>query len=170
MRKMCASDQAAGDVTAHNQYIDFVVGILAAQGHSRVKAPAHLFGWRRISWEECPILFHQTDAANHNSIINNGLYPGGMSNYIGRKQGHHRWCVYASMADGHGFFPNTSMIDGKLVKPYKFRRHGNIYCLSTYIITEVMGVEVWSTDAGCAMIMGWVTTDAISYAFNCRTR
>ncbi len=40
---MCASDQAASSVTADNQYIDFVVGILAAQGHSRVKAPAHFF-------------------------------------------------------------------------------------------------------------------------------
>ncbi len=167
---MCASDQAAGEITADNQWIDYVVGILAVQGHSRVKAPAHLFGWRRINWKECPILFHQTDAANHTSIINYGLFPGGISSYTGRQQGHHRWCVYASMADGHGHFPNTSMIDGKLVKPCKFRRHGNIYCLSTYIITEVMGVEVWSTDADCAMIMGWVTTDAISYAFNCRTR
>jgi len=73
------------------------------------------------------------------------------------------------MADGHGHFPNTSMIDGVLVKPYKHRRHGIIYCLSTYIITEVMGVEVWSTDADCAMIMGWISTEAISYAYNCTT-
>jgi hypothetical protein len=150
LRRMCAADQSTTSLTADGQYIDFVVGILAVQGHSRVKAPAHLF-----------------DAANHNSIVNNGLCPGGISSYTGWNRGFHRWCVYASMADGHGHFPNTSMIDGKLVKPYKHRRHGIIYCLSTYIITEVMGVEVWSTDADCAMIMGWISTDAISYAYNC---
>ena len=104
---MCASDQAAGDISADHKWIDYVVGMLAVQGHSRVKAPAQLFGWRRISWKECPILFHQTDAANHNSIINNGLYPGGMARYLSRMEGYHRWCVYASTADGHGFFPNT---------------------------------------------------------------
>ncbi len=167
LRKMCAADQSTTSLTADGKYIDFVVGILAIQGHSRVKAPAHLFGWRRIDWRECPILFHQSDAANHNSIVNNRLYPGGISSYTGGNQGFHRWCVYASMADGHGHFPNTSMINGKLVKPYKHRRHGYIYCLSTYAITEVLGVEAWSTDADCAMIMGWVSTDAISYAYNC---
>ncbi len=71
------------------------------------------------------------------------------------------------MADGHGYFPNCSMINGKLVTPYKFRSRGNVYCLSTYIITVVMGIEVWRTDADCAMIMGWIPSDAISYAFNC---
>ena len=71
---MFASDQAATSITADGKYIDFVVGILAVQGHSRAKAPAHLFGWRRINWKECPILFHQSDAANHNSIVSNGLY------------------------------------------------------------------------------------------------
>ncbi len=101
---MCASDQAAGEITADHQWIDYVVGILAVQGHSRVKAPAHLFGWQRINWKECPIRFHQTDAANHNSIINNGLCPGGMARYLSRMEGYHRWRVYASMADGHGYF------------------------------------------------------------------
>ena len=39
--------------------------------------------------------------------------------------------------------------------------------MSTYIITDVMGIEVWRTDADCAMIMGWIPSDAISYTFNC---
>ncbi len=30
-----------------------------------------------------------------------------------------------------------------------------------------MGIEVWRTDADCAMIMGWIPSDAISYTFNC---
>ncbi len=169
LRRMCAADRSTTSLTADGLYIDFVVGILAVQGHSRAKAPAHLFGWRRINWKECPILFHQSDAANHDSIVRNGLCPGGIPSYTGRNRGHHRWCTYTSMADGHCHFPNTSMIDGVLVKPYKHRRHGIMYCLSTYFITEVMGVEVWSTDAHCAMIMGWISTDAISYAYNCTT-
>ncbi len=166
---MCAADRSTTSLTADGLYIDFVVGILAVQGHSRVKAPAHLFGWRRVNWKECPILFHQSPAANHDSIVRNGLFPGGIPSYTGRNRGHHRWCTYTSIADGHCHFPNTSMIDGVLVKPYKHRRHGIMYCLSTYFITEVMGVEVWSTDAHCAMVMGWISTDAISFAYNCTT-
>ena len=34
-------------------------------------------------------------------------------------------------------------------------------------ITVVMEIDVWRTDADCAMIMGWIPPAAIPYAFNC---
>ncbi len=75
LRKMLselgASDEVVGEVTPGGLSIDYVIGILAIQGHSRVRAHPHLFGWQRLDWKECPILFHQTDAANHQSIVNN---------------------------------------------------------------------------------------------------
>ncbi len=141
--KLSASDEAAGDIMSDGKWIDYVVGILAIQGHLRVKAHPHLFGWQRLDWRECPILFHQTNAANHQSIVANGLFPGGMDKYLSRTEGHHRWCVYASLADGHLYFPNSSMINGKPAKPYEFRSHGNVYCLSTYYITVTMEIDVW---------------------------
>ena len=91
--ELSASDKVAGDVTPDGLWIDHVIGILAIQGHSRVKAHPHLFGWQHLDWKECPILFHQTDAANHQSIVSNGLYPGGPAKYLSRTEGHHRWCV-----------------------------------------------------------------------------
>ncbi len=169
LHRMCAADRSSTSLTADGKCIDFVIGIIAVQGHSRVRAPAHMFGWRRVSWKDCPILFHQSPAANHDSIVTNGLYPGGIPSYTGRNREHGRWATYCSMADGHRHFPNTSMIDGVLVKPYKHHRHGTVYCLSTYFITEVLGVEVWSTAAHCAMVMGWISKEAITFAFNCAT-
>ena len=59
------------------------------------------------------------------------------------------------------------MIDGVPATPYKFRSYGNAYCLSTYYITVTMNIEVWRTDAWCAMIMGWVPPEAIPYSFDC---
>ncbi len=167
MSELSASDEVAGEVTSDGIWIDQVIGIFAIQGHSRVKAHPHLFGWQRLDWRECPILFHQTDAANHQSIVTNGLYPGGPAKYLSKTEGHHRWCVYASLADGHGHFANCSMIDGKHAKPHKFRSYGNVYCLSTYYITVTMKIDVWRTDADCAMIMGWIPPAAIPYSFDC---
>ena len=71
MSELSTSDEVAGDVTPDGLSIDCVIGIFAIHGHSRVKAHPHLFGWQRLDWKECPILFHQTDAANHQSIVNN---------------------------------------------------------------------------------------------------
>ena len=59
------------------------------------------------------------------------------------------------------------MINGKPATPYKFRSYGNAYCLSTYCITVTMKIEVWRTDAWCAMIMGWIPPEAIPYSFDC---
>jgi hypothetical protein len=59
----CASDEVArGMLTSDGQHVDFVIAILAMQGHTLVKAHPHLFGWHRLDWRECPMLFHQTDA------------------------------------------------------------------------------------------------------------
>ena len=91
-----------------------------------------------------------------------GLRPGGLA-----KRDDKMWCVYASLADGHDRMPNITMIDGKLAQPYKFRDYGIVYCISTYYLTVTMGVEVWRTEAWCAMIMGNVPVEAIPYSFQC---
>ena len=111
--------------------------------------------------------FHQTNATNHLSIRRHGLCPGGPAKYNSGDERHKRWCVYASLADGHGIMPNFTMIDGQPAVPYKFRDHGIVYCLSTYYITVTMGIEIWRTEAWCAMIMGWVSPNAIPYSFDC---
>ena len=128
-RKECTSDEAArGMLTSDGESVDFVIGILAIQGHTLVKAHPHLFGWHRLDWRECPMLFHQTMPSNHSSIRRLGLCPGGPAKRGGRDERHKRWCVYASLADGHGHMPNITMIDGKPAEPYKFRDHGIFYC------------------------------------------
>ena len=108
------------------------------------------------------MLFHQTDASNHNSIMRLGLRPGGLAKRDGK-----RWCVYASLADGHRRMPNITMIDGKLAQPYKFRDEGIVYCISTRYLTVTMEVEVWRIEAWCAMIMGNVPIEAIPFSFQC---
>ncbi len=107
------------------KWIDAIVAILAIQGQSSVRAHPHMFGWKRFYWRECPILFHQSEATNHESIINQGLFPGGPDKYYSRGGGHRRWCVFTSLADGHGYFPNCSMIEGEPAVPYKFRSYGD---------------------------------------------
>ena len=164
-RNECTSDEVAtGMVTSDGEHVDSVIAILAMQGHTRVKAHPHMFGWHRLDWREAPILFHQTDPSNHDSIMKFGLRPGGLD-----KRGNKRWCVYASLADGHKRVPNITMIDGKLAQPYKFRDDGIVYCISTRHLTVVMGVEVWRTEAWCAMILGNVPIEAIPYSFQCNS-
>ncbi len=51
------------DLPPEYKWIDAIVGILATQGHSSVRAHPHMFGWKRLHWRECHILFHQPDAA-----------------------------------------------------------------------------------------------------------
>ena len=128
----CASDEVArGMLTFDGEHVDFVIAILAMQGHTLVKAHPHLFGWHRLDWRECPMLFHRTDSSNHNSIMRFGLRPGGLA-----KRDDKRWCVYASLADGHDRMPNITMIDGKLAQPYKFRDDGIVYCIYRRIILQ----------------------------------
>ena len=84
-RDECTSDEVAtGMLTSDGEYVDFVIAILAMQGHTLVKAHPHLFGWHRLDWRECPMLFHQTDASNHNSIMRLGLRPGGLAKRDGK--------------------------------------------------------------------------------------
>ncbi len=131
-RNQCTSDEVArGMLISDEEHVDFVIAILAMQGHTLVKAHPHLFGWHRLDWRECPMLFHQTMPSNHRSIMKFGLCPGGPAKRGGKDERHKRWCVYASLADGHGHMPNITMIDGKPAQPYKFRDHGIVYCLST---------------------------------------
>ncbi len=63
--EISSSDELAGEISPDGQWIDVIIGILAIQGHSRVRAHPYLFGWKRLYWRECPILFHQSEAANH---------------------------------------------------------------------------------------------------------
>ena len=155
------------------QMIDVIIAILAIQGHSSIRAHPHMFGWKRLHWRECPILFHQSNASNHEGIIELGLFPGGPDKYYGRsgpggQQG--RWCVFTSLADGHGYIPNCSMIEGAPAVPYKFRKHGVVYAISAYYVEVIMKVGVWRTDAWCGMPFGWVPPEAIPYAFDAVTK
>ena len=135
------------DSPPEHKWIDVIVGILAIQGRSSIRAHPHMFGWKRLRWHECPILFHQTDASNHESIINGGLFPGGPDKCNSRGRGQRRWCTFTSLADGHGYFPNCSMIEGAPAIPYKFRSYGNVYCISSYYVEVVMKIEIWRTEA-----------------------
>ncbi len=167
--ELSSSDELA-EPSPDGQWIDVIVGMLAVQGHSRVRAHPYLFGRKRLYLRECPILLHQSEAANYESIVSQGLFPGGPDKYYSRGGGHRRWCVFGSLADGHGYFPNCSMIDGEPAVPYKFRSYGNVYCLSTYYIQVTMNIEIWRTDAWCAMIMGWIPPEAIPNAFDANSK
>ena len=77
-------DKKGGSDESAEEYIDVIIGILASQGHSSIKVHPHMFGWIRFHWNECPVLFRQTNASNHDRILAEGLYPGGPDRYYGR--------------------------------------------------------------------------------------
>ena len=111
VREKVKSDSGESAAAQECQMIDVIVAILAIQGHSSIRAHPHMFGRKRLHWRECPILFHQSDASNHEGIIERGLFPGGPDKYYGHSGKQGRWCVFTSLADGHGYIPNCSVIE-----------------------------------------------------------